>query len=402
MTEVDAGVNVDVLLVGIGGYGRLYLDALRKPARKDRVRICAVVDPMAEQSPRWPALAAAGVPRFDTIQAFLKEGGQADLAVISSPIGFHAEQSCAALAAGMNVLCEKPMAGRAEDAFRMRDAVADSGRFLEIGYQWSFSETIQRLKADVLAGRFGAPLRAKTWVAWPRGADYYGRNGWLGRIRDDGGRWVCDSPANNATAHFLHNMLYLLGPATGRSAVPVSVTAECYRANAIESFDAACCRVETREDVDIRFFTAHCVRNVIGPVVRFVFEEATVDYVKPGEFVATFADGRKESYGDPERHTMRKLDHCLARVRTPGNGVSLCGPDAAIAQTLCIDTMQKAPVRPFDPQRLESESINNGTQRLYVPGLEDAMRRGFDEERLFSEMKMPWATEAVRADVASG
>ena len=40
-------------------------------------------------------------------------------------------------------------------------------KIVAIGYQWSFSDAIQKLKADVIAGIFGKPRRLKTLVLWP-------------------------------------------------------------------------------------------------------------------------------------------------------------------------------------------------------------------------------------------
>jgi len=203
--------QTQLVLVGIGGYGEHYV---RKLLGNDLpgVRIAAVVDPMAEKAPHWPELQRAGVPGFDSLPAVLAAGIAADLAVVSTPIALHAEHSCALLAAGVNVLCEKPMAATVADARRMQAVRDTAGKFLEIGYQWSFSPAIQSLKADILAGHFGVPRHFATWVSWPRTNVYYGRNGWAGCKYDPQGRPVFDSPANNATAHYLHNMLFLLGP----------------------------------------------------------------------------------------------------------------------------------------------------------------------------------------------
>ncbi len=156
------GTPARVLLVGVGGYGRVYVQATRKLESDGLAVISAVVDPLAENSPEWPALAEAGVALFKTVEEFVQSENEADLAVISSPIAFHADQACAALKAGMNVLCEKPLCATVEDARRMVQASENSGGFMEIGYQWSFSRAIQDLKSDVMAGRLGAPERLKT------------------------------------------------------------------------------------------------------------------------------------------------------------------------------------------------------------------------------------------------
>lgn len=52
---------------------------------------------------------------------------------------------------------------------------------------------------------------------------YNGRNAWAGARDDGAGTWILDSPINNATAHYLHNVLYVMGPAVDRSIRPVSV-----------------------------------------------------------------------------------------------------------------------------------------------------------------------------------
>jgi hypothetical protein len=62
------------------------------------------------------------------------------------------------------------------------------------------------------------------------------------------GLGIFDSPANNATAHFLHNMFYLLGATRETSAAPAVVQAELYRANAIENFDTAAIRFAAAHD----------------------------------------------------------------------------------------------------------------------------------------------------------
>ncbi len=392
---------VNIVLIGIGGYGRLYVDAIRERHANGGARICAVVDPMAEQTPTWPKLAVAGIPCFDTMEAFVATGSRADLAVISSPIAFHAGQSVAALNAGMNVLCEKPMAATFGDALRMRDARDASGRFLEIGFDWSFSEAVQRLKSDILTGRLGAPRHLKTWVACPRGSDYYRRNDWAGHIRDGRGQWVCDSPANNATAHFLHNMLYVLGPSTGSSATPLAITAECYRANPIESYDAACCRVETAEKVDVLFFTAHCVKDRVGPLFSFVFEDAIVEYKGEGDISARFRDGREQSYGNPGCDAMRKLRHAIEMCGAPDKNPEICGPEAAMAHALCVDAMGKMPICDFAPNLVVREPPKNGSVLTHVCGLLEAMRNGYEQGALFSEMTLPWAADARRMDVGS-
>jgi len=397
--ESNPNTSLDILLVAIGGYGRLYVQALKDSLDKGETRISAVVDPLAEKSPEWPALKEAGIPLFNTIEEYLQTGKNADLAVISSPIAFHADQACTALEAGMNVLCEKPLAALAADAQRMIETSQATGNFLEIGYQWSFSPSIQQLKADILAGRFGAPREMRTWIAVQRDSSYFARNNWGGRIQDDQGRYVYDSPANNATAHYLHNMLYLLGDAVDSAAMPTAVTGECYRGHKIENFDLTCCKIETDRDVDVFFYTTHCVQGGHGPYFHFEFDNALVTRNKKGEVVARLNDGSEISYGVPDNGAEYKLKHCLDRCQTENGGKPICGAETALAQTLCINALQQMPIHDLTaPYTKEKQNGDRGVL-TYVPGLEDVMRQACESRRLFSEMNLPWTSPAQRVEV---
>ena len=57
---------------------------------------------------------------------------------------------------------------------------------------------------------------------WPRGASYYARNNWAGRLRV-GSAWVLDSPVNNAFAHFLMLALFWAGDTPTAASPPESL-----------------------------------------------------------------------------------------------------------------------------------------------------------------------------------
>jgi len=204
-------------------------------------RLVAGIDPNPERSAFYQAIRQAGIPIYPDLESFYRSGS-ADLVIIAAPIHLHAPLTCLALANGSNVLCEKPLCATLADARRMADTEQSSGKFVAVGFQWSFSAAIQKLKQAVLAGELGRPIRLKTKVLWPRHRSYYLRNDWAGRIKTEGGEWVLDSPAHNAAAHYLHNMFYLLGDAIPTSAWPEQVQCERWRANPIENFDTAALR----------------------------------------------------------------------------------------------------------------------------------------------------------------
>jgi predicted dehydrogenase len=210
-----------------------------------------------------------------------------------------------------------------------------------VGYQWSFAEAILDLKADIQAGKLGQPIRLKSYVFWPRGTVYYGRNRWAGRLKTDDGQWVLDSPVNNATAHYLHNMFFVLGDQPATTAMPVSVQAELYRANPIQNYDSAALRCMTDSGVEILFYAAHPISDNIGPVFEYEFEEAVVRYADRGaRIIATYRDGRRHDYGDPFADDQRKLWLTAEAIRNKDEVV--CQPQTAVAHVLAMNGVQES------------------------------------------------------------
>src|SRR5690554_2837391 len=223
---------ISVLLVGIGGYGQYYVRELLGNSERDDYQLSGVVDPYADVSPVIKGIREREIPVYKSLEGFFQDNN-ADYVCIASPIQFHARQTITALENGAAVLCEKPLTPTVQEGREMLKAREGAGRPVGIGYQWSFSSAIQTLKKDIIKGIFGKPLRLKTVVIWPRDYAYYNRNSWAGRIKDSSGKWIMDSVASNATAHYLHNMFYVLGRKIEESARPLSLEAELYRANKI-------------------------------------------------------------------------------------------------------------------------------------------------------------------------
>ena len=248
-----------LLLVGTGGYAKNYVKLLLENRIPDVVWE-GIVDPFYSACEYKKEIDALKIPVYDTMKEFY-ERHKADLAVISTPTFLHCNQSIFALENGSHVLCEKPVAPSVKEATQMLEAQKKHGRFIAIGYQWSYSKAIQKLKADIADGILGNPISFKTAISWPRGIAYYKRGGgWAGRIEKDG-KLVLDSIASNACAHYLHNMLFILGDAPTKSVAPILVQAECYRANEIENFDTCCIKMKTESGVRLYFAATHAAEK---------------------------------------------------------------------------------------------------------------------------------------------
>ena len=398
--------NISIVLVGLSSYGTGYARLLIEQGHIHNASLVGIVDPYAEKNPYWPMVKEHNIPHYDALSEFLA-GHQADLAVIASPIHLHCPQTCSALQAGLPVLCEKPIAGTIQEVHRMIAAREQAGKFVAIGYNMSFYEEIQALKRDIMKGLFGRPLRFKSIGLAPRDLPYYNRNNWAGRLRSPAGDWILDSPANNATAHYLHNMFYMLGPTTDASAMPAEVTAELYRANDIENYDTACLRAKTNSGVDIMFITSHAVDQGWPIRFEFVFERAKVIYEQNSYLRAVFNDGRIENFAVPDDNQhFNKLWQSIEAVRSGGK--LLCGLEAAMAQTLCMNGAQESmagitvfPHEMIKRQKISFDKTGHTSEYVVVTGLVDVLGKCYESWQLPSERGISWSQAGRRVDLSS-
>jgi predicted dehydrogenase len=394
-------MSVPVALAGIAGYGEQYLEALFHDPSAGRVRLIGVVDPAPQRCRKLAELQARGIP----IHASLDElfaATPVELLITSTPIHLHARQTCFGLQRGANVLCEKPLAGSLADAQAMAACErAAAGKFAAIGYQWCFSEPVQRLKQDIMGGVLKRPRRMKAIVLFPRSTAYYARNNWAGRLRTDRGEMVLDSPANNAASHYLHNMLYLLGDKRESSAMPVTVQAERYRANAIENYDTVALRATLASGCEVLFYASHAIEQLRGPLCRLEFENAAVDYDMScaGEFCARFEDGRLVNYGSADTDRWRKIWHCVDFME--GGAPIACGIETAMPHTVVIETAQRARDIVEFPQALRRTHSRDGKTIIYIEGMADALKECYERGVLPAETgTFAWSQAAAPVNCA--
>ncbi|MEA5015476.1 MAG: Gfo/Idh/MocA family oxidoreductase [Candidatus Limiplasma sp.] len=80
---------------------------------------------------------------------------EVDLVDICVSDALHAPIALAALARGKHVLCEKPLALSSQDALRMRDAAAASGRLAMAGFNYRFVSAVTLAKRLIESGVMG-------------------------------------------------------------------------------------------------------------------------------------------------------------------------------------------------------------------------------------------------------
>lgn len=376
---------IDVLLVGAGGFGGYHVNVLLQNLHRGDYRFVGVVDPFVKQADSYEKLTAAEIPCYDTMAEFFAEH-QAELTLISTPIALHAPQAIEALSHGSHVLCEKPLTATMENLRAMEAAAKKAGRLLAVGFQWSYTDAMLRIKEKILSGEFGRPISMKTLVCWPRYWKYF-RRGWAGKRFAPDGTPIYDSIAANAAAHYIHNMFFLLGDSLASARGLPCVEAGLYRANDIENFDTIVFRGETDTGCQVFYAASHAVDYKIDPTFVYTFEKATVTYnlFAENQCVIHYADGRVETLGDINDTNENKLFHTLEVIR--GEREPSCLPRTAAPHVALIEALAKeAPIHP-----LPGVVRDKAEELTYRPGLHLDLYRCFETMSLPSELGFDWA-----------
>jgi predicted dehydrogenase len=129
-----------------------------------------------------------------------------DIVDICTPAAFHEEQIVAALAAGKEVVCEKPLVCSLAEADRIIAAEKEAAGHVMPIFQYRFGDGVQKAKRIIDLGIAGKPYLATAETAWKRTAAYY-EMPWRGlRASEPGGVLLMHA------IHCHDLMTWLLGP----------------------------------------------------------------------------------------------------------------------------------------------------------------------------------------------
>lgn len=146
------GERLRVVQVGCGDIaGTGHLPAIE---RSDDVTLVGVVDVVAEH--RDAAAQRYGVPAWTDLEPALTAGAEA--AVVAVPPHVAPDLTVAALRAGLDVLCEKPMAIDVAAAERVQEVAEGGDRIVQIGFKNRFSPLVRAVHGWLREGRIGTPV----------------------------------------------------------------------------------------------------------------------------------------------------------------------------------------------------------------------------------------------------
>jgi predicted dehydrogenase len=158
-----------MLKVGIAGFGFMGRTHYRCWKSIEDIEIDAICDLNPELQHKTlisgniekadEAIDISGLRLYNDFEKMLSDE-KLDAVSITLPTYLHADYSIKALSAGVNVLCEKPMALNVEDCMRMIAAAEHSGKLLQIGQCVRFWPEYAAAKEIVNSGRYGKVVAA--------------------------------------------------------------------------------------------------------------------------------------------------------------------------------------------------------------------------------------------------
>lgn len=152
-------------LVGFGFMGRMHADNyMRLMEEGAPIRLVAICDIQIETLKNGKAGGnmSTGQEIYDLSSFRLYEdieqmlaNERLDVIDLTLPTPLHADLSCRLMERGYHVLCEKPIARRLEEAVKMTETAARTGKQLLIGQCLRFWPAYEFLKSCVVDGRYG-------------------------------------------------------------------------------------------------------------------------------------------------------------------------------------------------------------------------------------------------------
>jgi predicted dehydrogenase len=367
-----------VALVGAAGHGAVHLRRLAELHDAGRIRLAGVCDVR-------PVPVPDAVPAFTDHRRLLTEVSPQVL-VICTPPHTHLPIALDALRAGCDLLLEKPPVLSLAEHRTLADALAETGRACQVGFQALGSPALAQLTGAIAAGLHGTVTSVAGVGAWWRADAYFERAPWTARRSLDG-RPVLDGAVANPFAHALMDCLVIAAAAGGGR--PQTLDVERYRVLDLEVEDTACLRLHLAGGLEVTL--AVSLRST-----EFIPGDVTVTGTG-GVAVLEYPTDRLRLPGQPDLQPVpgrvdlleNLLDHRAGRA-------ALLAPLAATAPfTAVIDALAAAP----SPQRMAARQLTGHEGGAAIDGIAGLVRRAGDRRALFAELGVPWASGAWRSDV---
>jgi myo-inositol 2-dehydrogenase/D-chiro-inositol 1-dehydrogenase len=152
--------------------GQVHLGALRQ---SEDIELAGVVEPMSRTRAE---LRVQGIPAYATVDDLL-ERDPPEGVLIAAPSDQHPALVATFAAAGIPMLCEKPLGIRAEQSLEAARSAAEAGVLLQVGYWRRFVPELRALRKRIRGGEFGeiSQLSCMQWDEQPPSEQFRAHSG---------------------------------------------------------------------------------------------------------------------------------------------------------------------------------------------------------------------------------
>ena len=291
-------------LIGCGDIARRRV----APALRD-LESCELVAVSRADASRAEAFAAEfGARRWHADWRELVNDPEVEAVYVATPVHLHAEQTLAAVEAGMHVLCEKPMALSGAECEAMNEAAERRGVRLGAAYYRRFYPVVERIAEILRSGEIGVPVLAHI-NAFERfdPAPDHPRRWLLDKSRSGGG------PMFDFGCHRIEVLLNLFGQPTQVSAVKGNVL---FRR---EVEDTACALFAFEAGTQAVLSVTHAANEPQDTLEIFgSLGTVRVDVLNAGELKVKTAEGMRVEIHPPHMNFHLPLIEDFARAVVEG------------------------------------------------------------------------------------
>ena len=188
-------------LVGCGRIAQRYSELFRNNEIKNAklIAVCDIIELRAKMIAK-----KFKIPYYVSMHKMMKNE-KLDVVVILTPSGLHAKHMLKLSKYGKDVVVEKPIALKSNDAQKMIETAVKNKHKLFIVKQNRFNLPIIKLFEAIRKKRFGKIYLGSVCLRWSRNQKYYNQDKWRGTWKFDGGVLA------NQAIHFIDILIWFLG-----------------------------------------------------------------------------------------------------------------------------------------------------------------------------------------------
>jgi predicted dehydrogenase len=380
--------SIQVAVVGAGAFGRNHLRVYRALAA-DGVRLAACVDP--SEAARSAIAAEYGIPVFATVEELIADGLPITAASVCTPTVSHAAAATVLMAAGIDVLIEKPIAGTLAEADSILAAAKQHNRIVQVGHLERFNPAVTAAIPLLNRPMFFESHRLSIFT--PRSLDVDVVLDLM--IHDlDVVLTLAASPVREVRAVGL--------PVLSQKTDIANVRVE-FESGAVANFTAS--RISTERVRKLRFFQPHQYLSLdFARQDLLMIDVTAAASLTPAQMQALFAGGAGVTAS--ETHSNEEVEAHLAQLRAAKENTAADSPiaadlaarsglAAAAAHPSAGLSLRKVPTEPGEPLRLEIESFLEAVRTRTTPRV--SAENGRAALALALEINAAIAAHAVRA-----